>query len=172
VREAKVTGAGYWIEKLDLEPHPEGGYFRETYRAAEEVSLGRGRRSVCTAVYYLLSGKEVSVFHRLRSDEIWHAYAGVPVRIHTIDRYGVHQALVLGTHADPEMEPQTLVAKGCWFGAELLDATGFALVGATVAPGFDYADFEIAERSMLLERYPEHAEIIARLTRSEESSAG
>jgi len=136
--------AKYYIEKLMMTKHPEGGYFNEIYRAGEifeaDVLPGRyrGNRAFSTSIYFLLSGKDVSTFHRLQSDEIWHFYDGCPVKIYIIDSNGRLEERILGNDLEKGEELQSVIPKDCWFGAELKDKTSFALVGCTVAPGFDF----------------------------------
>jgi predicted cupin superfamily sugar epimerase len=161
----------FWIEKLGLEKHPEGGFFRETYRSQgiipEHALSGapEGARCFSTAIYYLLSGHGFSAFHRIRSDELWHFYTGSQLKIHVINLQGEYQLLKLGGNPEEGESFQAIVEAGCWFGAELSDPRTFALVGCTVAPGFDYRDFEMADRGDLLERFPRHSSIIIKLTR-------
>lgn len=143
-----------WIESLRLVKHPEGGYYRETYRSVATI----GERAVSTAIYFLLPAGEVSALHRIKSDELWHFYAGNPLTIHIIASDGRYFAIIL--NAD---NPQAVVPSECWFGATV--ATGYALVGCTVAPGFDFCDFEMAERTTLLAAYPQHRAVIERLTK-------
>ncbi len=168
-----MTDAAFWIERLDLRPHPEGGYYRETYRAHETVAAPAlperfaGARAFSTAVYFLLTSDAFSAFHRIRSDELWHFYAGAAVTLAILDADG---AGTLGTESlgrDPLRgeSPQVVVPAGAWFAAEVAAGGGFALVGCTVAPGFDYADFELGDRADLLARYPQHRGAIERLTR-------
>jgi hypothetical protein len=163
--------ARYWIEKLQLEPHPEGGYFRQTYRS--EVVIARealpseftGARTASTAIYFLLEGKNFSAFHRLRSDEVWHFYAGEALMVHVIDREGKCSSIRLGRDLDAGEVPQAVVPAGCWFASHVADWKSWALVGCTVAPGFDFEDFEMGKRAGLVARYPLQREVIERLTR-------
>lgn len=159
------------VELLGLEPHPEGGFFRETFRAshrashelpqtAEEVS-----RSASTAIYFLLPAGAFSAFHLIRSaDEIWHHYGGDPVEIHTISPSGEHRVAVLGGRLEADERPQLVVRAGT-MQAAVARGMRFALCGCTVTPGFDFADFDMPARHELLERFPQHEEIIRRLTR-------
>jgi predicted cupin superfamily sugar epimerase len=163
--------AQHWIEHLGLQPHPEGGYYRETYRAALRLSQAAlpgfaGDRAASTAIYFLLAGEQFSAFHRIRSDEMWHFYAGSALLVHVITAAGEYRQIVLGSQAEPE-QFQAIVPAGCWFGSSLRETgrESYALVGCTVAPGFDFADFEMAKRSDLLTEYPQHRGIIERLTR-------
>lgn len=167
----KSKDAAYWIEKLKLEPHREGGYFRQTYKA--EMVLAKaalpagfgGDRAAATAIYFLLEGKDFSAFHRLRSDEMWHFYAGVPLVVHVIDPTGEHSSILLGRDPDAGQVLQAVVQAGWWFASHVADGTGWSLVGCTVAPGFEFEDFEIAKRAELMGKYPQHQELIGRLTR-------
>lgn len=163
--------AKYWIEKLGLEAHPEGGYFRQTYRA--EMMIARdalpagftGARAASTGIYFLLDGDNFSALHRLRSDEMWHFYAGGALVVSVIDPHGRYSEILLGGDADAGEVFQAVVKAGCWFGSRVRDAGAFALVGCTVAPGFDFADFEMGKRVELVREYPQHREMIERLTR-------
>ncbi|MDE1183281.1 cupin domain-containing protein [Paraburkholderia sp.] len=158
------------IRELDLVPHPEGGFYRETYRSAARVTreadadTADATRSASTAIYYMLCDGAHSAWHRIRSDEVWHFYAGDPLDVHMIDDAGVLTTHRLGnplTQAGTVF--QAVVPAGFWFAAECRDATGFALVGCTVAPGFEFSEFEMADVSALRDAYPAHATLIARL---------
>ena len=154
------------IERLQLTPHPEGGYFRETYRASESIGASAlprrfsGERSISTAIYFLLEAGQCSHLHRIRSDEVWHFYAGDPLDVVEIDGAGGLRTTRLGAGR----VYQHVVPAGVWFGAAPAEGGRFALVGCTVAPGFDFADFELAERAALLREYPRHQDWIRRLT--------
>ena len=166
-----IRNARYWIEKLQLDPHPEGGCFRQMYRS--EVVISRealpagfsGSRAASTAIYFLLDGKNFSAFHRLRSDEVWHFYAGEPLLVHVIDPGGEYFRIHLGHEPEAGQVLQAVVRAGCWFASHVADWKSFALVGCTVAPGFDFEDFEMGKREELAARYPQHRELIERLTR-------
>lgn len=207
-----MKDAKYWIETLRLEPHPEGGYFRQTYKselrilpeelpntgrigaernyshglhpkmASGEISEWRtqgfgGTRAASTAICFLLEGDNFSAFHRLRSDEMWHFYMGSPVAVHVIDPVGEYSSILLGSDAEAGQVFQTVVPAGCWFGSEIAENSqvsesrpgagqaSYALVACTVAPGFEFEDFELARRGELEAKYPQHREIIRRLTR-------
>jgi predicted cupin superfamily sugar epimerase len=163
--------ARYWIEKLGLTAHPEGGHFRQTYRA--ELTIARaalpagfgGSRAASTAIYFLLQGEDFSAFHRLRSDEVWHFYAGEPVVVHVIEPNKNCSRILLGRDPEAGQVLQAVVPAGCWFASHVVDWNSFALVGCTVAPGFDFEDFEMGKRVELAARYPQHQELIERLTR-------
>jgi len=159
------------IADLALTRHPEGGWFRETYRAAGTIpgTLLNGEetdaRAFSTAIYFLLERGDISTLHRIKSDELWHFHAGAPLIVHVITPEGDYYALKLGSNPAAGEMFQGVVPAGCWFGAE---TTGnYSLVGCTVAPGFDFADFEMGSRPDLLSRFPAHAGIIRRLTRGE-----
>ena len=160
-----------WIAVLKLTPHPEGGFYRETYRAHEVIAAEGlparfgGPRACSTAIYFLLPGGQVSALHRIKSDEIWHFYAGAPLTLTFIHPDGRLETPRLGSEPDLGQHFQTFEPAGCWYGAQVDDPAGYALVGGTVAPGFDFADFELADRATLLANFPQHRETIVRLTR-------
>jgi predicted cupin superfamily sugar epimerase len=161
----------YWINRLELAPHPEGGYYRQSYRSAlilESDGLPvafAGARPSSTAIYFLLQGEDFYAFHRLRSDEMWHFYCGSPLVVEVIDPRGQLSHLHLGSDAEAGETFQGVVEAGCWFASHLLEGGSFALVGCTVSPGFDFADFEMAKRSQLETLYPEHRQLIRQFTR-------
>jgi predicted cupin superfamily sugar epimerase len=163
--------AARWITRLGLAPHPEGGWFRETYRAAELIAadalparFAGATRSVSTAVYFLITSAAFSALHRIRSDELWHFYAGDAVTLTVLDADGRGTLVSSRLGCDPARNelPQAVIPAGAWFGAEV---AGYGLVGCTVAPGFDFADFELGIRADLVARYPQHRAAIERLTR-------
>lgn len=163
--------AQYWVKHLNLLPHPEGGYYKETYRAAENIPQqalpGRfgGERSFSTAIYFLLESGQFSAFHRIAADELWHFYAGSALTISVIHPNGQYEEINLGTDVQNGQSLQAVVPHGAWFGSRVAAENSFALVGCTVAPGFDFADFEMPARSTLLEQFPQHSSIIHTLTR-------
>lgn len=160
------------IKKLELLPHPEGGYYKETYRSKElinEVHLPdsyQGNRNVSTCIYFLITSDNFSAFHRINQEEIWHFYLGAPILLHTISEEGTYQKFTIGNDFNKGQTPQLIVPGGDWFAAEIVEKEGFALVGCTVAPGFDFTDFELAKQSQLIEKFPQHQKIISRFTRS------
>ena len=161
--------AAYWIDHLNLNRHPEGGWFRETYRASETfpadalpARFGRSR-SFSTAIHYLLEQGDFSALHRLKSDEIWHFHDGGPLTVHVISPEGEHYEILLGPDAEQGERFQAVVPAGCWFGAET--SAGFSLVGCTLSPGFDFSDFEMGDRAGLTTLFPKHSALIARMTR-------
>ena len=147
-----------WIARLRLKKHPEGGHFRETYRSELAIKVGRNteERNVASAIYYVLAGKEFSAFHRLKSDEIWHHYAGGSLSLYVIKK-GKMSTMALGK-ADRE-SPQLTIEKDCWIAASIKSG-GFCLIGCTVSPGFDFRDWELGTRSQLIAAYPRHQKII------------
>ncbi len=165
-----TMNADDWIERLGLQRHPEGGWFRETYRAPETIAgdalPARFSAPHCfsTAIYFLLRGGEFSALHRLKSDEAWHFYEGAALTVHAIAPGGELNEVTLGGAA---LAYQTVVPAGYWFGATVASESpgAFALVGCTVAPGFDFEDFELANRAELVTRFPQHRALIERLTR-------
>jgi hypothetical protein len=166
-----MTEAQDWIECLRLHPHPEGGYFRETYRSAEMIARQHlparfsGDRAFATAIYFLLQGNDFSALHRIKQDELWHFYEGGALVISVIEPGGTLSLLRLGRDVRAGEMLQAVVPAGCIFGARVQDPRSYALVGCTVAPGFDFADFEMLTRHELLSLYPQHEPIITQLTR-------
>ncbi|VXB20454.1 conserved hypothetical protein [Burkholderia sp. 8Y] len=154
------------ITRLGLQPHPEGGYFRETYRASQRVTREGANepRSASTAIYYLLCEGAHSAWHRIRSDEVWHFHAGDPLLVHVLDAHGVLTTHKLGNMLLTEDAVfQAVVNAGDWFAAQCSAASGASLVGCTVAPGFEFSEFELANCDELKARYPQHRELIERL---------
>ncbi|HEX3635533.1 MAG TPA: cupin domain-containing protein [Paraburkholderia sp.] len=164
---ASHTAKDELIHRFDLKPHPEGGFFSETYRSAEPVRRDDGSmqtRSASTAIYYLLCDGAHSAWHRIKSDEVWHFYAGEPLNVHVLDQAGALITHRLGnalTHSDAVF--QAVVPAGLWFAAECADPATFALVGCTVAPGFEFSEFELADVEPLKAQHPQHAALIERL---------
>lgn len=163
---ASTVSAADLAARLGLAPHPEGGFYRETYRASELVDTPRGPRAASTAIHFLVPRSTFSALHRIASDEVWHHYAGAALRVVRIAEDGTRRDLVIGPDLDAGQEPQGVVPAGEWFGATLEGEGDWALVGCTVAPRFDFADFELARREELLARFPEHEAIVRALTRS------
>lgn len=155
------------IEQLHLQPHPEGGYYKETYRASLQVGPDNftGMRNISTGIYFLLMKGNFSAFHRIKSDEMWHFYKGNPLNVYVIYSDGRLEIIKLGMELDKGERPQAVVPAGCWFASKVAGAGKFSLVGCTVSPGFDFQDFEMAERKKLTEEFPQHQRIIHDLTR-------
>lgn len=167
-----MTDTEMLVRHLQLLPHPEGGYYKETYRSAGEIPAEalpagfEGSRSFATAICYLLGAGQFSAFHRIRSDETWHYYAGsCALHIHVLDLDGGYACIPLGRQIDKGEVYQATVPAGAWFASEPADPGGFAFVGCTVSPGFDFRDFEMASAAELEKLYPDHPEIIRRLCR-------
>ncbi len=144
------------VDLLDLAPHPEGGFYRETFRAP-------GPRAASTAIYFLLPAGTFSAFHRIRSDEVWHHYDGDPLELHVVDG-DRHERVVLGRDLASGERPQHVVPAGAWQAAIPL-GTRWTLCGCTVAPGFDFAEFELPGRDVLLAQLPGHEALVRRFTR-------
>ncbi|WP_026464243.1 cupin domain-containing protein [Adhaeribacter aquaticus] len=163
--------AAYYIEQLQMIAHPEGGYYKETYKAPENIPVFglparfKGDRSFSTAIYYLLEQKDFSAFHRIKSDECWHFYAGGALYVHVLELNGTYSRVQLGNNLEKGEVFQFVVPAGAWFAAEPAPGTTFALVGCTVAPGFDFADFELAEKEVLLSQFAQQADVINRCCR-------
>ena len=160
--------ASVLIEKLGLKPHPEGGYFAETFRSSIEPTLTDGRvRAASTAIYFLLPSGSFSALHRVSSDEVWHFYDGEPLELVSITPEGVLECTLLGRNLTAGERPQHVVPAGVWQAARMAGAmgVGYSLVGCTVAPGFDFEDFDMPGRASLMQRFPRHAEFIRELTR-------
>jgi predicted cupin superfamily sugar epimerase len=160
------------INHYNLLPHPEGGFFRQTYAASEQILKDAlperfdGNRSFSTAIYFLLPFGNFSAFHRIKCDEVWHFYEGCSLHIHVIHPNGDYECLKLGNDMNNGESYQLVVPANAWFASEPVgDAGSFALVGCTVAPGFDFSDFELAEVAALTNQFPEHEELIRRLCR-------
>lgn len=163
-----MTRAQELIDRLGLQPHPERGYYAETYRAPLTVGgLPHGApRAASTAIYFLIAREAPSTYlHRLRSDEIFHFYEGGPLDVLLLGPGDAAEVRRLGTDLAAGQRPQIVIPAGTWFAAELADGAAHCLFGCTVAPGFDFADFELAAGPELAARYPAQAARIARMTR-------
>lgn len=158
--------AKYWIKKLELQRHPEGGYFTSSYVSDKKIHLPDydGYRSTCTAIYYLLTGYQFASFHTIKSDEIWHFYLGSSLTLHMIYSNGQMQQILLGPNYDKGERFQVIIKSGCWFAASINDKKSYSLVGCTVSPGFDYRDWKLGDRKKLLEQYPQYAKLIKKYT--------
>jgi predicted cupin superfamily sugar epimerase len=167
-----------WINKLQLEKHIEGGYFAEFYKSTDKVAVTDERykvnssdknvitRNAGSSIYFLLEKTAFSAWHQLSSDEIWHYYDGdSAILIHFLDANGNYLSKLLGHPLkNSDASFQVVVPAGAWFAAELSNKDGYALVGCTVSPGFEYQDFILADRHNLIEKFSQHANIIKRLT--------
>lgn len=156
------------VKTLGLEPHPERGYYHQTYRASSDVQSQPhgGTRAASTAIYFLVTADEPSTFlHRLISDEVFHLYDGGPLEILRLFPDGRWDVAVLGMNLDAGERPQIVIPAGTWFGTELRAGASHCLIGCTVAPGFEFGDFELAQGPELEARYPEAAARIRRMSR-------
>jgi uncharacterized protein len=153
------------IAALGLTPHPEGGFFSETFRASASVEAPFGaRRAASTAIYFLLRAGDFSAFHSVRSDEVWHHYLGASIELHTIDPSGRHERIELGPELVHGERPQWVVPAGTLQAARVI-GEGFGLCGCTVAPGFDFADFDMPRCADLSLRFPALIDVITSFTR-------
>ena len=159
------------IQNLNLKAHPEGGWYAETYRSSDNIPHAslpvrfNGERSFSTAIYFLLPAGVFSAFHRIQSDECWHFYEGDPLNIYVIDQTGELSVIKLGNNLSAGETFQAVVPAGCWFASKPAIDNAYSLVGCTVAPGFDFADFELADATELSALYPEHEDLIKSLCR-------
>ena len=167
----QINEAPAIIDHLNLSRHPEGGWYREVYRSDEILPAGslperyNEPHSINTSIYFLLESGDFSAFHRIRSDETWHFYLGSPVIIYIIFPDGKYREVVMGNNLIDNQELQYTILRGCWFAAKVQDEDSFALVGCTVSPGFEFSDFELAERKQLISLFPDYEQLILSLTR-------
>ena len=152
------------IKFLDLIKHPEGGYFKETYRSEEVYESNQGSRNLSTNIYFLLKSGQKSAFHRLKSDEFWYYHEGSSLEVFIIHPDGKLEERILGGDCLSSHEPQLLLPKGTWFAARCKDESSYTLISCSVAPGFHFDDFELAERKELQNKFPQFHTLIAELT--------
>ena len=161
--------AMYYVSKLGLEPHPEGGYYKQTFVSNEQVTDEElsvtydGKRKLYTSIYFLLTSTDVSHFHRLKSDELWYYHAGSSLTVHILHENGTYEEIKLGLNLEQGEVPQALVPKNSIFGSSVMEDDAFSLVGCMVSPGFEFQDFEMFTQAELLSKYPEQKEIIMKL---------
>ncbi|NNV54338.1 cupin domain-containing protein [Limnovirga soli] len=166
-----MLSAADYIQHYQFKIHPEGGYYSQTYCAAEEIQQQAlparftGNRFFSTAIYFLLEQGNFSAFHRIKSDECWHFYEGQTLLVHVLHTTGTLETIQLGKNIQQGETFQFVVPAGCWFASEPAATTSFSLAGCTVAPGFNFEDFELAKCETLSAEFPQHATIIQRLTR-------
>ena len=160
-----TASAAYWINHLNLQPHPEGGFYKEVFRSGITVNKAKSSdiRQACTSIYYLLEGEDYSGFHRLVSDEIWYFHKGSPLLIQVINEAGDYYSYELSDASTGNLS--VVIEAGLWFAAELPSKEGFTLVSCAVAPGFEFAEFEMAEQETMIKLYPQHAGLLNRLCR-------
>jgi predicted cupin superfamily sugar epimerase len=152
------------IDKFEMQSHPEGGFYKETYRSNANLNTEFGSRSLCTGIYFLLPRGHVSHFHKIKSDEMWHFYGGDSLTIVEIDENGNLLRTKLGTNLEKGEIPQYVVKANRWFGSFPSEDSEYSFVGCTVSFGFDFEDFELANKESLLKLYPVHHEMISKLT--------
>jgi uncharacterized protein len=161
----------YWIQTLGLEKHPEGGFFREVYRSDETVIQSAlpdrfgSERCFSTSIYYLLDREDVSSFHRIQQDEIWHFYDGSPLLIYIVAKRRM-TVFQLGRDPHKGQLPMLMIPKGSIFAAEVKNKHSFGLIGCTVSPGFEFEDFELLSRATLVRKFPERVDLINRLSKA------
>lgn len=160
-----------YVAYYQMQPHPEGGFYKETYRSGTSISFDKGvdrfdgERSIATAIYFLITAGNFSAFHRIKSDELWHFYAGQALSVHVLHEDGRYEQMRVGNNPAAGEVFQAMVPAGAWFASECAPGSNFSFVGCTVSPGFDFADFELAEADALSKHYPEHVALIKRLCR-------
>ncbi len=165
-----IRNAQYWIDNLNLEKHPEGGWYKEIYRSEETVQEEHlpnrfsGDRNFSTSIYFLLPSKEISAFHKIKQDELWYFHDGSSLMIHVIDENGAYFKLHLGHELEKKQRLQVVVKAGWYFAAEVNQKESYTLVGCNVAPGFNFDDFELPTRRELLDLFPKHKELIVNFT--------
>jgi uncharacterized protein len=161
--------AEFWINRLGLMRHPEGGFFKEVYRSGEVISKKglperyTSFRPFATSIYFLLESHEFSAFHRLKSDEVWHFYQGSPLTLFIIHPLGELTLRKLGSDPGKQENLQCTVTRGCWFAASVNDPGSYTLLGCSVSPGFDFEDFELGHREDLIRKFPKHQKLIESL---------
>jgi predicted cupin superfamily sugar epimerase len=159
------------IKKFDLHPHPEGGWYKQTYKSSLTVKANElprpfnGERSFATSIYFLLQEGDYSAFHRIKSDECWHFYSGDPILVYVISENGSLEIITLGSDFENGELFQYVVAANCWFASRPARGSEYCFVGCTVSPGFEFDDFELAKVDALSSLYPNHRELIAELCR-------
>ena len=159
------------IKQLGLLPHPEGGFYKDSHRSNLTIAEGclpegySGSRNVSTAIYFLLTSGNFSAFHRIRQDEVWHFYKGAPISLHVITKNGIYENHIIGPELALGQVPQYVVQGGDWFASEVSQKDSYSLAGCTVSPGFDFADFEMAQKDDLMNQFPDFKRIISRLCR-------
>lgn len=159
------------VKELDLLPHPEGGYYKETYRSEGKIPQSylspdfNGDRNMATGIYFLIEKGNFSALHKIKSDETWHFYYGDALEVIEINEQGILTITKIGSHLLQGETFQYTVKANTWFGSRVGENGIFSLVGCTVYPGFDFNDFELASRHLLIQLFPQHTNIITELTR-------
>lgn len=156
------------FKQLDLKAHPEGGFYKENYKSSDFITAHclpdnfTDKRRFSTSIYYLLREEDFSAFHKIKSDELWHYYAGGDIILHLLDQQKGYQTKILGNEITGNGSFQVIVPANVWFAAEPLPGGLFALAGCTVSPGFDFADFELADKDQLLRQFPFYTDLVNR----------
>lgn len=156
------------IQKLNLEPHPEGGYYKRTFLSDVETQIAppiTHKRKSASSIYYLLENNDFSGFHRIKQDELWFFHSGSTLTIHDIDPEGVYTKHNLGLNFENNDKPQITIPKQHWFASEIESKTGYTLVSCVVTPAFDFDDFQMGSKSKLSKTYPDHSNLFSRLCR-------
>lgn len=167
----QINDSSAIIDRLKLTSHPEGGFYREVYRSDEIFASDllpdryNEPHSISTSIYFLLQSNDFSAFHRIKSDETWHFYLGSAVTIYILSPDGKYREVILGNNLIDNQELQYTILRNSWFAAKVHNADSFALVGCTVSPGFEFSDFELADRQHLVSLFPDHEQLIFSLTR-------
>jgi hypothetical protein len=167
-----MQDANYWIQKLNLIKHPEGGYYKELYESPELVpahslpSRYKGNRPFATSIYFLVTHDNFSSFHRLLSDEIWFFHFGAPLNLHIITPGGRYIPVKLGCNIEAGETFQYVVTRGSWMAASVDEAYTFSLAGTVVAPGFRFDDFTLATHHMLIKQFPHLEDVVNKFTRT------
>jgi hypothetical protein len=154
----------FLVEHLQLLPHPEGGFYKESYRAGEAIETPSGERNLLTSIFFLLTSDSVSRFHRIKSDELWFFHEGNSLTVHLLNEHGYDRLQLGNVTSQDDCQPFGLVKADTIFGSTVDESDGYALVSCAVAPGFDFKDFELLSGDELLLDYPDQADIIKRLT--------
>jgi uncharacterized protein len=159
------------IQRYHLLPHPEGGWYVQTYKSSEEITANAlperfgDKRPFSTAIYFLLEQGNFSAFHHIKSDECWHFYEGDPLEIFVLQQNGELNTILLGKDFEKGQQFQYVVPANCWFASRPAQDSSYCFVGCTVSPGFDFADFELATIDSLIATYPKHQKVISSLCR-------
>ena len=160
----------FWVKTLELQKHPEGGYFKEVYRASELIKKEHlpdrysGDRNYSTSIYFLIASENYSAFHKIKSDETWHFYYGSPLTLHVLDKEGKYSRIKIGNNPGNGEVFQYTVSRGDWFAASVDEKDSYALLGCTVAPGFLFDDFELGKKETMIKQFPAHETLIKRFT--------
>lgn len=159
-REERIE---YLVKSLELNQHPEGGFYKETYRSVDQTNTPAGKRNLCTVIYFLLTSENVSKFHQIKSDEHWFWHEGSTLSIHLLEK-NEHRILKLGAIGNENTFPQQVVPAHTIFGSTVDEENSYALVSCVVAPGFDFEDFKLFTSEELLKNFPSSQRIIEQLT--------